>query len=139
MENDPNYAEGNVLKVYSIFQTCQAVAGDTTIRGNRAQYVDFTIPYLSAEVYMLVRATHEWNQTLWTFLRPFTQRLWITIIFASIITGFALAILEYRASNPKFASPLYRQLVMVIWFPISTFFFHEGTFFYHNITIQETN
>ncbi|PWA46654.1 Extracellular solute-binding protein, family 3 [Artemisia annua] len=107
-------------------QTCQAVAGDTTIRGNRAQYVDFTIPYLSAEVYMLVRATHEWNQTLWTFLRPFTPRLWITIIFASIITGFALAILEYRASNPKFASPLYRQLVMVIWFPISTFFFHEG-------------
>ncbi|GJV61880.1 extracellular solute-binding protein 3 [Tanacetum coccineum] len=39
---------------------------------------------------------------------------------------FALAVLEYRASNPKFASPLYRQLVMVIWFPISTFFFHEG-------------
>ncbi|GJY20761.1 extracellular solute-binding protein 3 [Tanacetum coccineum] len=107
-------------------QTCQAVAGDTTIRGNRAQYVDFTIPYLSSEVYMLVRATHEWNQTLWTFLRPFTPRLWITIIFASIITGFALAILEYRARNPKFASPLYRQLVMVIWFPISTFFFHEG-------------
>ncbi|PWA49548.1 Extracellular solute-binding protein, family 3 [Artemisia annua] len=107
-------------------KTCNCVAGDTTIRGNRAQYVDFTIPYLSDEVYMLVRADHEWNQTLWTFLRPFTPRLWITIIFASIITGFALAILEYRASNPKFASPLYRQLMMVIWFPISTFFFHEG-------------
>ncbi|GJS42737.1 extracellular solute-binding protein 3 [Tanacetum coccineum] len=68
-------------------QTCQAVAGDTTIRGNRAQYVDFTIPYLSSEVYMLVRSTHEWNQTLWTFLQPFTPRLWITIIFASIIIG----------------------------------------------------
>ncbi|GKC75796.1 hypothetical protein Tco_1126570, partial [Tanacetum coccineum] len=41
--------------------------------------------------------------------------------------SFALAILEYRANNPKFASPLYRQLVMVIWFPIShSSFPHEG-------------
>lgn len=110
-------------------QSCQAVAGDVSIRGNRAQYADYTIPYLNAEVYMLVHTTHEWNQTLWIFLRPFTTRLWITLICACILTGIALAILEYRAGNQRFAIPFYRQLVMVIWFPISTFFFNEGTYF----------
>ncbi|KAI3754588.1 hypothetical protein L1987_54375 [Smallanthus sonchifolius] len=101
-------------------------AGDVTIRGNRAQYASFTIPYLSAEIYMLVHAAHEWNQTLWTFLKPFTTTLWFTLGCACIFTGIALACLEYRAGNPQFASPYYKQLVMVMWFPISTFFFHEG-------------
>ncbi|KAJ0599351.1 putative solute-binding protein family 3/ domain of MltF [Helianthus annuus] len=107
-------------------QKCQAVAGDVTIRGNRAQYVSFTIPYLAAEIYMLVHATPEWIQTLGTFLKPFTTRLWITLVCACILTGIAVALLEYRADNPKFESPFYKQLLMVIWFPISTFFFHEG-------------
>ncbi|KAI3701658.1 hypothetical protein L6452_26897 [Arctium lappa] len=105
---------------------CEAVAGDITIRFDRAKYIDFTIPYLSSEVYMLVRGSHEWNQTLLTFLKPFTWRLWITVIGACIFIGVAIAILEYRAGNPKFAIPFYQKLIMVIWFPISTFFFHEG-------------
>ncbi|XP_023731803.1 glutamate receptor 3.1 [Lactuca sativa] len=105
---------------------CHAVAGDVTIRGHRAQHVDFTIPYLNSEVYVLAHASHEWNQTLWTFLKPFTWRLWITIVGVCLFTGVALAILEYREKNPSFSSPIYNQLIMVIWFPISTFFFQEG-------------
>ncbi|GJU30249.1 retrotransposon protein, putative, ty1-copia subclass, partial [Tanacetum coccineum] len=107
-------------------KTCQAVAGDVTIRASRAEFVDFTIPYLSSEVYMLVHGSHDWNQTLWTFLRPFTWRLWITIVCACIFIGAAVAILEYRAGNPKFTAPYFQTLRMVIWFPISTFFFNEG-------------
>ncbi|GJX22366.1 extracellular solute-binding protein 3 [Tanacetum coccineum] len=107
-------------------KTCQAVAGDVTIRASRAKFIDFTIPYLSSEVYMLVHGSHEWNQTLWTFLRPFTWRLWITIVCACIFIGAAVAILEYRAGNPKFTAPYFQTLRMVIWFPISTFFFNEG-------------
>ncbi|KAI3701660.1 hypothetical protein L6452_26899 [Arctium lappa] len=107
-------------------KTCEAVAGDVTIRYNRTEYINFTIPYLSSEVYMLVHGAHEWNQTMLTFIKPFTWRLWITIIGACIFIGVAIAILEYRVGNPKFAIPFYHKLVMVIWFPISTFYFHEG-------------
>ncbi|PWA34710.1 ionotropic glutamate receptor, metazoa [Artemisia annua] len=109
-------------------KTCQAVAGDVTVRASRAELVDFTIPYLSSEVYMLVQGSHEWNQTLWTFLRPFTWRLWITIVGTCIFIGAAVAILEYRVGNPKFTAPYFQTLRMVIWFPISTFFFNEGTY-----------
>ncbi|KAI3701659.1 hypothetical protein L6452_26898 [Arctium lappa] len=107
-------------------QACEAAAGDITIRFNRTQYVNFTTPYLSSEVYMLVHGSQEWNQTLLTFIKPFTWRLWITILGACIFIGVAIAVLEYRVGNPKFAIPFYQKLIMVIWFPISTFFFHEG-------------
>ncbi|KAJ0524851.1 putative ionotropic glutamate receptor [Helianthus annuus] len=75
---------------------------------------------------MLVGVAREWNQNLWTFLRPFTWRLWITIVGACIYIGLAVAILEYRVGNPKFTTPIHVKVAMVIWFPISTFFFHEG-------------
>ena len=75
---------------------------------------------------MLVRGSYEWNQTLLTFLKPFTWRLWITVIGACIFIGASIAILEYRVGNPKFAIPLYQKLIMIVWFPISTFFFQEG-------------
>ncbi|KAL4564254.1 hypothetical protein LXL04_028312 [Taraxacum kok-saghyz] len=107
-------------------QACQAAAGDITIRGNRAQHVDFTIPYLNSEVYVLVHGSHKWNEKLWNLLRPFTWGLWVTIVAACLFTGVALGILEYRAANPKFSGPIYTQLIMVIWFPIATFFFQEG-------------
>ncbi|KAJ0752247.1 hypothetical protein HanPI659440_Chr09g0322121 [Helianthus annuus] len=97
------------------------------MRASRTPYYDFTIPYQGADLYMLVRATHEWNQTLWTFLKPFTWRLWIVIVAAGIYIGFAVAFLEYRVGNPKFRVPIHQKVVMIIWFPISTFFFHEGT------------
>ncbi|KAM0031266.1 putative solute-binding protein family 3/ domain of MltF [Helianthus debilis subsp. tardiflorus] len=105
-------------------KTCEAVAGDVTVRASRTQYV--TSPYLSSEVYMLVRASHAWNQTLWTFLKPFTWRLWIAIVGICIYIGLAVAILEYRVSNTKFRVPVHKKVIMVIWFPISTFFFHDG-------------
>ncbi|KVI01357.1 Extracellular solute-binding protein, family 3 [Cynara cardunculus var. scolymus] len=115
----------NIQPIFIPF-TCEAVAGDITIRLNRTQYVQFTTPYLSSEVYMLVHGAQDWNQTLLTFIKPFTWRLWITIIGACIFIGVAIAILEYRVGNPRFAIPFYQKLIMVIWFPISTFFFHEG-------------
>ncbi|KAD4179872.1 hypothetical protein E3N88_28463 [Mikania micrantha] len=106
---------------------CTAVAGAVTIRANRTKHVSFTSPYISEEIYMLVNAEQEWNQsTLGTFIKPFAPLLWITLVCASILTGFTVAFLEYRASNHKFAGPFYEQLIMAMWFPISTFFFHEG-------------
>ncbi|KAL8209421.1 hypothetical protein R6Q57_006153 [Mikania cordata] len=107
-------------------EPCAAVAGDVTVRANRTQYVNFTSPYISSEVYMIVRASHQWNQSLLTFLKPFTWRLWITIIGICIYIGVAVAILEYRVDNPKFMVPFHKKVVTVIWFPISTFYFHEG-------------
>ncbi|XP_071729652.1 glutamate receptor 2.8-like [Rutidosis leptorrhynchoides] len=125
--NDKGESNGTYDQLLHVIEgtTCETVAGDVTVRASRAQYVDFTTPYLSSEVYMLVHGSHEWNQTLWTFLRPFTKRLWFAIIGMCIYIGVAVAILEYRADNPKFTAS-YKTVRMIIWFPVSMFFFNEG-------------
>ncbi|XP_071726888.1 glutamate receptor 2.8-like [Rutidosis leptorrhynchoides] len=125
--NDRGESNGTYDQLIHVIEgtNCQSIGGDITVRASRAQYVDFTPPYLSSEVYMLIHGSHEWNQTLWTFLRPFTKRLWFTIVGMCIYIGVAITILEYRADNPKFTAS-YQTLKMIIWFPVSTFFFNEG-------------
>lgn len=82
---------------------------------------------MSSEIYMLVPTVQKWNQTLVTLIRPFTMRLWLMIICACIFIGVAVGILEYRVDNPEFRVPFYQKLLMIIWFPVSTFFFPGGT------------
>ncbi|KAJ0921569.1 putative ionotropic glutamate receptor [Helianthus annuus] len=82
---------------------------------------------MSSEIYMLVSAARKWNQTQVTLLRPFTIKLWIAIIIACIFIGAAVGYLEYRGRNPDFLNiPFYQKLFMIIWFPVSKFFFQEG-------------
>ncbi|PWA49530.1 ionotropic glutamate receptor, metazoa [Artemisia annua] len=104
---------------------CEAVAGDITISAYRTQYVDFTIPYMSCEVYMLVPTAQKWSQTVLTLIKPFSNSLWLTIVVAFIFIGIAIARLEYSAGNPELTVPIYQQALMVIWFPISVLFFYE--------------
>ncbi|KAD3068044.1 hypothetical protein E3N88_35924 [Mikania micrantha] len=108
-------------------QDCDAVAGDITITSNRTKYADFTIPYMSSEIYMLVPAERKWNQTILTLLKPFTLRLWLLILTVWMLTGATIGYLEYRSENPDFYhAPLHKSLFMIIWFPVSKFFFQEG-------------
>ncbi|KAL8236887.1 hypothetical protein R6Q59_017968 [Mikania micrantha] len=107
-------------------KSCEAVVGDITITTNRTKYVDFTMPYMSSGIYMLVPAAETWNQTLVTLIKPFTMKLWFTIILACVFIGVAVGILESRVNNPEFKVPIFQKLLMIIWFPVSTFFFNEG-------------
>ncbi|KAI3801671.1 hypothetical protein L1987_29783 [Smallanthus sonchifolius] len=123
----PSVNEGYNEIVKRLHNPCEAVGGDISITANRTEYVDFTIPYMSSEIYMLVPAARKWNQTLLTLVKPFTMRLWLAIISACIFIGVAIGILEYRLQNPHFYNvPFYQKLLMIIWFPVSTIFFHEG-------------
>ncbi|KAD3066340.1 hypothetical protein E3N88_34219 [Mikania micrantha] len=106
---------------------CDVVAGDFTITSNRTKYAEFTIPYMSSEIYMLVPVTRKWNQTILTFTKPFTIRLWIEIILACILIGIAIGFLEYREQNPSFyQAPFFQKLFMIIWYPVSKIFLQEG-------------
>ncbi|XP_022040263.1 glutamate receptor 2.1-like [Helianthus annuus] len=110
-------------------EDCDAVAGDISITSNRTNIADFTIPYMSSEIYMFVPAARKWNQTRVTLLRPFTIKLWIAIIIACIFIGVAVGYLEYRGRNPDFLDvPFYQKLFMIIWFPVSKFFFQEVSY-----------
>ncbi|PWA94223.1 ionotropic glutamate receptor, metazoa [Artemisia annua] len=126
--NEHNESLGNYDQLVQQIdgKECEAVAGDVTISAYRTQYVDFTIPYMSSEVYILVPTAKKWSQTVLTLIKPFSNSLWLTIVVAFIFIGIAITRLEYSVGNPELKVPMYQQVLMVIWFPISVLFFYEG-------------
>ncbi|KAD3068041.1 hypothetical protein E3N88_35921 [Mikania micrantha] len=121
---DESYTE--IVKKFA-GKECDVVAGDFTIISSRTKYAEFTIPYMSSEIYMLVPATRKWNQTILTLMKPFTIRLWIEIYLACILIGIAIGFLEYREQNPSFyQAPFFQKLFMIIWYPVSKIFLQEA-------------
>ncbi|KAL0323996.1 UNVERIFIED_CONTAM: Glutamate receptor 2.7 [Sesamum calycinum] len=76
-----------------------AVVGDVTIRANRSQYVDFTLPYTETGVSMVAKVTHNERKNAWIFLKPLTWQLWLTSFCAFVFIGFLIWILEHRINR----------------------------------------
>ncbi|CAB4294718.1 unnamed protein product [Prunus armeniaca] len=72
-----------------------AVVGDTTFRGNRSLYVDFTMPYTESGVVMVVPVIDMRNQNAWVFLKPLTWDLWLTTSCFFFFIGFVVWVLEH--------------------------------------------
>ncbi|KAI3801669.1 hypothetical protein L1987_29780 [Smallanthus sonchifolius] len=109
-------------------EDCDVVAGDITITSNRTKYADFTIPYMSTEIYMLVPAVPKLNQSPRTVTEPFTVGLWFAILCACVVTGGIIGYMEFRKENPYFYNvPLHRAPLRIIWFPVWKIFNPEGT------------
>ncbi|XP_068461885.1 glutamate receptor 2.8-like [Phaseolus vulgaris] len=101
----------------------EVVVGDFTIRANRSNYVDFTVPYTASGVKMVVPVQHGRDQNMWTFVKPFSWDLWLSIIIISTFIGLAILIMERNVSalpNQE-GSPNQKKLcpATILWFPIS--------------------
>ncbi|KAF9686594.1 hypothetical protein SADUNF_Sadunf02G0005500 [Salix dunnii] len=110
-ENNPSYTE--------LF--FDAVVGDIAIVTNRTKILDVTQPYVASGL-VVVAPFRESNSIAWTFLRPFSARLWIVTGCFFIVVGLVVWILEHRI-NDEFRGPPKRQIITVIWFSLSTLFF----------------
>ena len=99
------------------------VVGDITILANRSKFVDFTLPYTDSGVTMLVPVQHFRHQTMWTFVRPFSWDLWLSIFVISMFIGVAILIMERKVNSmpDQQGLPNRQQLnpINILWFPIS--------------------
>ncbi|XP_047328808.1 glutamate receptor 2.8-like [Impatiens glandulifera] len=109
-----------VQQVY--FGKFDAVVGDVTIRGNRSNYVDFTLPYTESGVIMIVPINDKTRKNTWMFLRPLTWELWVTSFCLFAFIGFIVWILEHRV-NEEFRGPPSHQAGTIFWFSFSTMVF----------------
>ncbi|XP_056176301.1 glutamate receptor 2.7-like isoform X2 [Syzygium oleosum] len=96
-----------------------AVIGDITIRANRAEFVDFTLPYTESGVSMIVPIKGDDKKSAWIFLKPLKAELWITIGAFFVYTGIVIWVLEHRV-NEDFRGRPYKQIGMILWFSFST-------------------
>ncbi|GJY77745.1 glutamate receptor 2.8-like protein [Tanacetum coccineum] len=94
--------------------TYDAVAGDITILADRAEYVDFTLPYTEAGFSMIVPIKVDDRKSPWIFMRPLETNLWITIGAFFIYTGLVVWVVEHRV-NKEFRGPPRQQVGMIFW------------------------
>ena len=117
-----------VLYIYIInvfvydLQKFDAVVGDVTIRANRSNFVDFTLPFTESGVSMIVRIEDDRRKSAWIFMKPLTMDLWLTTGAFFIFTGIVVWVLEHRV-NKEFRGTPHNQLGMVFWFSFSTLVF----------------
>nr|XP_043630686.1 glutamate receptor 3.5-like [Erigeron canadensis] len=98
-----------------------AAVGDITIITNRTKVVDFTQPYITSGLVIVVPLNKS-KPKPWVFLRPFSLELWLVSGGCFLLVGFVVWILEHRL-NDEFRGPPRRQIITVLWFSFSTLFF----------------
>ncbi|KAI4325401.1 hypothetical protein MLD38_030805 [Melastoma candidum] len=98
-----------------------AVVGDIAITTNRTRMADFTQPYIESGL-VVVAPVKRRNMDTWAFLRPFTPAMWLVTALSFIFIGVVVWILEHRL-NDEFRGPPKKQIVTILWFSFSTWFF----------------
>nr|CAD1825568.1 unnamed protein product [Ananas comosus var. bracteatus] len=98
-----------------------AAVADITITANRSHQVDFTLPYMASGLSMVVAVRDE-RSTIWVFIKPLKQDLWLVSAAFFFLTGAVVWALEHRI-NDEFRGPPSNQLGTVFYFSLSTLVF----------------
>ena len=107
-------------------QDLDAAVADITITANRSQHVDFTLPYMSSGIAMVVPMRDQRNTRAWAFLKPLRYDLWLVSFVFLIFTGFVVWAVEHRV-NGEFRGPPYYQIGTLLYFGFSTLVFAHRT------------
>ncbi|GAB2298616.1 hypothetical protein Dimus_032686 [Dionaea muscipula] len=110
-----------VLQVYD--KKFDAAVGDVTILANRTDYVDFTQPYAESGLSLILPSKPD-AANGWTFMRPFTLRLWLLTMGILIYTAFIVWVLEHR-TNKEFQGTCGEQISASLWFTFNSLFFSQ--------------
>ncbi|KAF8063918.1 hypothetical protein N665_1177s0019 [Sinapis alba] len=114
--SSPNYNQMIQMVADGVYD---AAVGDIAIVPTRSKLVDFSQPYASTGLVVVI-PTNDDNAT-WIFLRPFTIRLWCVVLASFFCIAVVIWILEHRI-NEDFRGPPRRQLITMILFSFSTLF-----------------
>jgi ionotropic glutamate receptor len=95
-------------------QEFDAVVGDVTITTKRSMTVDFTQPYTTSGLAVLVPVAPGGGSHAWAFMRPFTPLMWVTTGAFFFFTGLVLWLLEHK-KNRDFRGRPKKQIVTTLW------------------------
>ncbi|KAI3753344.1 hypothetical protein L2E82_25395 [Cichorium intybus] len=116
-KSNPNYDQLVKFVTDDVFD---GAVGDIAIVTNRTKIVDFTQPYATTGIVIIVPINNS-KASAWVFLRPFTVEMWCVTAAAFVLIAFVIWLLEHRV-NDDFRGPLKRQLVTIFLFSFSTLF-----------------
>ncbi|KAG0543795.1 hypothetical protein BDA96_02G219800 [Sorghum bicolor] len=100
-----------------------AAVADITITAERSKHVDFTLPYMSSGISMVVPVRDQRSKrAAWVFLKPLSYDLWLVSFAFLVFTGFVVWAVEHR-SNEEFRGPPSYQIGTLLYFGFSTLVF----------------
>ena len=85
-----------ILILWMSMQKFDAVVGDVTITANRSKEVLFTQPFIDSGLLVAVPLKNDYITSGFSFLKPFTARMWLLTIAFFIIGGLAIYVLESK-------------------------------------------
>lgn len=97
-----------------------AAVGDIAIVTNRTRLVDFTQPYISTGLVIVV-PVESIKSNAWVFLRPFSLGMWCVTGAFFFLIGVVIWLLEHRVNSAFRGSPK-RQCITIVLFSFSTLF-----------------
>lgn len=115
-------------------QKYDAVVGDVTIRANRSQYVDFTLPFTESGVSMVVPIKDWRRKDASAFMKPLTPNLWIASGAFFVFTGCVVWLLEHRINDEFNSGQASDQIGKVFYFSFSTIVFQHKEKIVSNLT-----
>ncbi|XP_058090630.1 glutamate receptor 2.2-like isoform X2 [Magnolia sinica] len=119
-------------------KTFDAVVGDTAIVAHRWKHAEFTHPYAESGVKMLVLVEPEESRA-WTFMKPFTLRLWALVAVVNFYNGVVVWVIERNSGNEYFRTgSLWYQFRSSVWFSFTTLFSRHGIELQRNLARMAT-
>ncbi|ONK65898.1 uncharacterized protein A4U43_C06F2110 [Asparagus officinalis] len=115
--SNPNYSELVDMVADGVVD---AAVGDIAIVTDRSKLVDFTQPYISTGLVIVVPVESA-KSSAWVFLRPFSACMWGVIGAFFFLIGIVIWVLEHRV-NSDFRGTPKRQCMTIFLFSFSTLF-----------------
>ncbi|UJR11060.1 hypothetical protein I4U23_015244 [Adineta vaga] len=109
-------------------QVIKAVANDeydifvaqTTITSLRRQVVGFSDSIFDNSLRVIIRKDLNPNISLFSYLSPFSIKLWFTLLAACIYAGFLFAVIEREYNAALRNKSIFSQIGMSLWFSSGT-------------------
>ncbi|XP_060673010.1 glutamate receptor 2.7 [Ziziphus jujuba] len=88
-----------------------AAVGDIEIMAYRSQYVDFSQPYVSSGLVMIVKVEPDRDKETWMFMRAYTQKMWLLIM----VMHLSICSVVWLIENEHVQNPEFKGLGAMLW------------------------
>ncbi|KAM1177301.1 hypothetical protein COP2_017197 [Malus domestica] len=100
-------------------KSLDAAVGDFEVISDRYHYVEFTQPYISSGLEMVVPVKPDKLKEKWMFMRAFTTEMW----FMLFVTHLALCFVVWLIENEHGDNPEIKGIGAMLWFSVTILFF----------------
>ena len=104
-----------IVIICATLQEFDAVVGDVTITTARSKLVDFSQPFTTSGLVVIVPIKEDAGSYAWAFMRPFTPAMWCTTGGFFLLTGLLIWMLEHK-KNRHFRGRPQKQIVTTLWY-----------------------